>query len=880
VAFPDDRDRRIIRKAEQCENLAIDLANWVGEYNPQRHEQDLLPVPDSDEFELTRLRRLASNLYSSAKVPVAAAVYGPSQVGKSLFVGRVLVPSSDDYTPLGRDEQSAPPAYYQHLSFDTDLNPQSGSNEATALVTRFTTKDRIQATAPDYPVIVRALTRAQWLRVMARGFAVECATPERAWNQGELEELFEEISKKYAAADVDRGWRLDILDAYAYMRTIDRRGYPSHESVVNGLLTRYPLSEDGYVQIAANLFWDSWDSLTQMFVRINAFLAELVSEDHDPAILTHWAGVRFLLDTQRAKVHERRTSRCFQRCSWEDFQLAKKDGWHILEYHEGRGGGNEPQAIIQASMLEMAIPILPHRLSDDWRKVIEQIDILDIPGMRAGRMGAEEGKRFSADTLDEQMEIVKRGKVAYLFERYTEEMLIQTLLLLARGGNLEVTAQMKAHIDKWGRARYGEKVWPMKVKDKLPALFLGITGIDEEFRDREEYADPMLYNTRFSQLADALADVMSDFGGKGKQFTNCYPIRYPGTWDTNEQQREKSGKEKWTHAGKAFLKAEMVQTYVGDADRKWQAAMTDGDGGLSLISAGWKEVTTAEKKQDQLEKQVDEVLARLLQLARGWAVDPDANVDREKRIRCAERVIDWLTRDRQLVYDRVQAMEETLCLGEGAQMGISDFADMPTRQTVGRPDSMERRFPRHLQSFMHEWATSSVPQTWERITSTRPEAGPWLGMDDLAAFARYLKDYLLSEHCFDDFSGQLLKVIGLKLRDESAKRRARRKYARIIMNDFVMNPGPDTHPLGKPPREAGAEGEGEVAETDDAGDEGEAAATDTAQDDLDDFGLMGAFVTRWRNRLPQALALGAGTEVKIPPGNSELFEILEPFEGR
>ena len=90
--------------------------------------------------------------------------------------------------------------------------------------------------------------------------------------------------------------------------------------------------------------------------------------------------------------------------------------------------------------------------------MIEQIDFLDIPGMRAGRQGAEQGKRTAADSLDEQMEIVKRGKVAYLFERYTEELQIQTLLLLSRGGNLEVTAQMKYHIDKWGRAGYGEKL--------------------------------------------------------------------------------------------------------------------------------------------------------------------------------------------------------------------------------------------------------------------------------------------------------------------------------------------------------------------------------------------------------------------------------------
>ncbi|MFT5526597.1 MAG: hypothetical protein ACI9HK_004574, partial [Pirellulaceae bacterium] len=79
MGFPDDRDRRIIQIAEETENLATDLADWVAEFNSQRISMDLAPITESDEFELTRLRRLSSNLYSSAKVPVAAAVYGPSQ---------------------------------------------------------------------------------------------------------------------------------------------------------------------------------------------------------------------------------------------------------------------------------------------------------------------------------------------------------------------------------------------------------------------------------------------------------------------------------------------------------------------------------------------------------------------------------------------------------------------------------------------------------------------------------------------------------------------------------------------------------------------------------------------------------------------------------
>ena len=850
MGFPDDRDRQIIRKAEITEELATELAGWLSEYNGERIERDLGPVAASDEFELTRLRRLASNLYSSAKVPVAAAVYGPSQVGKSLFVGRVLVPSSEDYSPLGRDEKSGEPAYFQHLSFDTDLNPQSGSNEATALVTRFTTKDRIAANmAPEYPVMVRALTRDQWLRVLARGFSVECVASTRNWTQAELEDLFQDLARRYSSSQVDRKWQMDILDAYGYMRTCDRRGFQSKESVVNGMLSRYPLTDEGYIAASAALFWDEWESLTGMFVRINGFLERIMTEAHDPAILSHWAGVRFLLDSQRATFHERRNSRCFTRVDWADFRLIQRGDWHVLEHFPGQGGGAEDQEVVQAAMLELVIPILPHRLSEDWRKVIEQIDILDVPGMRAGRQGAEQGKRTSADDLGEQMEIVKRGKVAYLFERYTDELLIQTLLLLARGGNLEVTGQMKYHIDKWGKARYGEKIWPHKVRDELPAFFLGITGIDEEFRNRDEFADAMLYETRLAQVVDALGPVMNDFGGRNKPFRNVFPLRYPGTWDADEEARQEAGPEKWVKAGEAFLEAKAVQTYIANAAEKWEVAMTDHDGGLSLISSGWRQVTTAEKKQNQLESSIVDVYNRLLQLAAGWAVDPDSNVDRTKRLDCAKRVLEWLTKDPQLIYERVLALEHTICLEEGDQWCISDFADMPARTAAGRPDSMERRFPKQMQEFLHEWATVTVPKNWEEYTQAHPEAGPWLGMEDMGALARYMRDYLCSKSTFDKVVGQLYRVVGLKLRDEAAKRRARRKYIRILMNDLLMNPGP-------------------TAEIWD----------DVDEDQADDFGLMGPFVMRWQSRLPQALAAGAGSVIHIPPGNSELIELLDPYE--
>ena len=638
MAFPDQRDRNLIRRAEQVERLATDLCDWLSEFNPARRRTDLAPVAESDEFEILQLRRSAGSLYTSAKVPVAAAAYGASQVGKSLFMGQVLRPRSHSDCPIGGDDNLGEPAYYRNLSFDNDLNPQCGSQEATALVTRFTTKDRIGAgVAPEYPVMVRALTRVEWLRVLARGFHAECKTSARTWQQAELEDLFEDVHRRHGEAEVDRKWRMDLLDAYCYMRNVDRRGFQATEAILNGLLSRYPLGEDGYVAIAAALFWDNWQSLTNLFIRIDGFLRRITLGDHDPAIFAHWAAVRFLLDSQRSRVYDRPNSQVWKRVAWNDMYLVPKDKYFVLDYRPGTGGGTEELETVQAGMLELVIPVLPHRLTDDWRKVIEQMDFLDVPGMRAVRTGIEQGKRTEAESVEEQMEIVKRGKVSYLFERYTDELQIQTLLLLLRGGNLEVKAQMKYHVEKWGKARYGEKTWPQKVRDEIPALFIGITGIDEEFRNREIYADKGLYDSRLGQLIDTLGNVMNDFGGRGRPFTNVYPIRYPGTWDTDAAQRSREDEEKWARARTAFLESAAVRTFVQSPETRWDAAMRDDDGGLSLISGGIRAVTTADDKQNQLQKELVEVQNRLLRLSRGWVVDPDTNIDRQRRIAAAEK---------------------------------------------------------------------------------------------------------------------------------------------------------------------------------------------------------------------------------------------------
>ena len=75
--------------------------------------------------------------------------------------------------------------------------------------------------------MVRALTRAEWLRVMARGFHAESKRPRITWQQNELEDLFEDLFRGIPR-HVNRKWRMDILDAFSYMRERRSPRLPGH----------------------------------------------------------------------------------------------------------------------------------------------------------------------------------------------------------------------------------------------------------------------------------------------------------------------------------------------------------------------------------------------------------------------------------------------------------------------------------------------------------------------------------------------------------------------------------------------------------------------------------------------------------------------------
>ena len=214
------------------------------------------------------------NLKIAASTPTSIAIYGASQSGKSLFVGRLLESENSDV--LGIENSG------QKVDFLKDLNPRDAV-EATAVVTRFTLGENVQARGllNEHPVQAKLLSRADILKSMARGFKGECQ-PSFDLTHERAETLFKDLFEQFKAEKSDVEWRLDICETHKFMlKDYKDRSIKINEREITELLRKYPLSNLGYEQLCCELFWDAWPELNDLFTNLTLLRNDLIKNDEN-----------------------------------------------------------------------------------------------------------------------------------------------------------------------------------------------------------------------------------------------------------------------------------------------------------------------------------------------------------------------------------------------------------------------------------------------------------------------------------------------------------------------------------------------------------------------------------------------------------------------
>ncbi|GGC40139.1 virulence factor [Siccirubricoccus deserti] len=600
---------REAERATEIDRLAVDSLGWAQNGAPQANES--LPR------DLRRDARRARGLRQAALRPVAVAVFGASQAGKSYLVSRLAAPLGKPLTAL---------IGTQRLDFLKDINPPGG-NESTGLVTRFTIAP---PPAPaDAPIALRLLTQTDVVKILANTYLEDFALDEEAVPKPEaLQEFLGKLETAAGPAPCD-GLDIDgIEDLQDYLRN-HFRDRTLVAALSNGFWQRFAevvprLPAERRAEAFA-LLWGRDRTLTRACADLLGVLKRLgFPED-----------VRAGIDA----VQPRETSIVDVRTLFTMGEASP--GTVALRNAAGGAPVAVDRALATALITEIVVPLA----EKPWA-FFDHTDLLDFPGARV-REEIPNAEAFFAKSGNLGRAFL-RGKVAYLFQRYNAEQEISAMLLCV-GPQVQEVQTLPKMVDDWIGLTAGKT--PAERAGKPSNLFFVLTKFDAEFEEKggEDIASGHRWTARMQAS-------MTDFFGKayewpnewtpGQPFTNTFWLRNPSVGfdavfdyepDPEGGRREAGvaprAAQRVQDRRDAYLGNPLVRKHFADPAKAWDEALRPNDGGIGHLAAALAPVCDPQLKARQLKARavtlVNSMSGRLRPFFRGG--------DAEQRVEDARR---------------------------------------------------------------------------------------------------------------------------------------------------------------------------------------------------------------------------------------------------
>lgn len=561
-------------------------------------------------------RRQLKRIRYAMPVRPAAVVYGESQVGKSYLVDCLLTGKKGSlqvYDGHGRG-----------YGFIEKLNPIGGGGESTSLVSRFTTEK--MWINDDFPVkavmlspidIMLTLCDAYYNDVQNHRFV---SSEEIQRNVALLRNMYEKAPKVQTYIDED-----EIYDLKEYFQSglLDRGEHYVNELVEYGyfdvlseVVTHIPVREwkDRFA-----LLWGNNASMTDTFTTLIAAFEkmEFRHEVHIPmeAVLRR-EGTLLCVD----RIYE-----LFGLTEMEDGRTVEPAKVPDLKVLCGNSVVVVPKSVFCALSAELIFKIDP-ALAEE-KTFLNNIDLLDFPGARSRKRYDE-----SEVTKANSCVMLLRGKVAYLFNKYSTHYLISNLLFCHHEKQSEVNT-LSGLLKRWVNTAIGDT--PAKraafVQDSVisPLFIVGTKfnndltrtnndiGMDEE---RKQTLDNR-WKLRFSNtLLSVIGENKNNrwfsewitVNGETEKFKNIYLLRsydfsqrYGGIFEgflkmSESDEPELNRKEDGTLVGEtgygkgyepflakmkeSFLDYPFVREHFANPSKSWdEAATLNKDGSAWII---------------------------------------------------------------------------------------------------------------------------------------------------------------------------------------------------------------------------------------------------------------------------------------------------------
>ena len=520
--------------------------------------------------------------------------------------------------------------------FLEEINPQGGGTEATGLVTRFTLRP---LTAPtDYPVGVRLLSRADLVKILCNTYFLDFAVAfevKRAPDHAEVEARLTAARDAAASAATAPGSFTE--DELMELKEYFQSKFESRHS--EELLRRC----------------NFWDDAASLAGRLNA-------SQWLPLLELLWGRIDKL--TEFYRFAEQAMSRVgYETEAYCEIASLITNSNSIIDINTldrlGEAGEAEvkivsasgkkaslPRSVLAAMVSELIMP-----LKTKPYDYFEHTDVLDFPGYRP-RLDLQSEKADAYLDGDSALkELFRRGKVDYLFDAYTREQEITSLLLCTNHEDQNVHS-IPPLIAKWVRDTHGET--PQERLRSQTALFCVRTKFDLRFERgarKTDDTDERWLNAIQRQHLEFLGRA-ADWPHQwtpNRLFSNIFWVRSPKMKNKNLLKYDKKGAEIGFEdpdfikfQKELYLSTPEIQQCIADPERAWNEVMKLNDGGISYLINSLQPVCNPDIKSKQVIVRLAALLKKALPRLRDYYVSGDAEEANKKRLRLLEKAIDFI----------------------------------------------------------------------------------------------------------------------------------------------------------------------------------------------------------------------------------------------
>ncbi|WP_455818632.1 virulence factor SrfC family protein [Pseudomonas cerasi] len=569
-----------------------DARGWVDSVRTGSRRLD--NEADKLNLSLLRTRNLANNLTHVASTPMTVGFFGISQAGKSYLISALAAGSRGSLKAIYGDRQ---------VDFIKEVNPVGGGKEATGLVTRFT-KQAPEAPA-GYPVPLRLFSEVDIAKILTNTW----------FNDFNQEQLGDELDESHIEQHLrsflqhddqpqaSSGFSSeDVVALWDYLETSFKRSVGKLRSAYwPQVLKIAPTLRPEERAELFSLLWGKQSALTETYRSLARVLAKInhASMVFAPleTLTDHSSGSIMNVDSlNRLGSHQDRNV---------DIRFWNNDRQPV--------GASLSQAELTALTAELIFPLAEVPVGS----IVEQVDLLDFPGYR-GRLKIDKLEDAGQGGLNPISQLLLRGKVAYLFERYTDNQEMNALVVCASAAKQSDVADVGPVLNRWVEKTQGKA----GERSGSPGLFWAITMCDKRISDSLEHTDTQLKIGWEDMLHITLRERFAHYEWlqewmPGKPFQNVFLVRKPGIANPfldlvrepgQEGLKEVSLAEHYHEVldrmGSTFIDGDLVKKYLAAPQDAWKAMLTLNDGGMRRLTEALRSVAHLDFKLQRLQQQL------------------------------------------------------------------------------------------------------------------------------------------------------------------------------------------------------------------------------------------------------------------------------------